>query len=157
MEVRMAITRDVPQVLQLLRQLGQMQHEKNPEIFRSNGQKYGPSQVLNMLNRRETPVFVAVEGEAVLGCCLCQLQTRYRDAVFCDQTNCCIDLIYVQAAFRRQKIGTKLYEQVCRYAKTQACRAVTAEVRQANAEAAAFFRSLGLGIQTLGMEAMLEE
>ena len=157
MEIRFAEAKDVTGILALLRQVGQVHHEGRPDLFRVNAQKYGPSQVLNMLNRRETPVFVAVEGEAVLGCCLCQLQTRYRDAVFCDQTNCCIDLIYVQAAFRRQKIGTKLYEQVCRYAKTRACRAVTAEVRQANAEAAAFFRSLGLGIQTLGMAAMLEE
>ena len=155
MEVRMAIARDVPQILQLLRQLGQMQHEKNPEIFRSNGQKYGPSQVLNMLNRRETPVFVAVDGESVLGCCLCQIRTHYQDAVFCDQTNCCIDLIYVQAAFRRQKIGTKLYEALKEEARKRGLARAELMVWAFNEDAKRFYEKLGMRVRSCTMEEKL--
>lgn len=59
MEIRFAETKDVPGILELLRQVGRVHHEGRPDLFRSNAQKYGASQVLNLLNSAATPIFVA--------------------------------------------------------------------------------------------------
>ena len=80
MEIRFAEIADVPGILELLRQVGQVHHQGRPDIFRSNAQKYGPSQVLAMLNKADTPIFVAVEDGKVLGYCFCQFKTTKNDS-----------------------------------------------------------------------------
>ena len=58
MEIRFAEIGDVPGILSLLRQVGQVHHLGRPDIFRKGAQKYGASQVLAMLNSPKTPIFV---------------------------------------------------------------------------------------------------
>ncbi len=157
MEIRFATEKDVPGILNLLRQEGQVHHRIRPDIFRPNAQKYGPSQVLAMLNKSNLPIFVAVEGDSVVGFAFCRVQTYYRDTVVVDHEACDIDEMCVEETHRRQKIGTALYEAVCRYARQRKCRAVTLNVWQANEPAMKFYESLGLKPRMLGMEAVLED
>jgi len=157
MEIRFAQTWDVPGVLELLRQEGQLLHRSQPDYFRSNAQKYGPSQIIAMLNNSNTPVFVAVEERKVLGCCLCRINTFFRDPVIVDHTDCCIDSLCVDESFRRKGIGTVLYQTVCRYAKQRSCRSVTLHVPSCNEGAMKFYASLGLKPQQVGMEAPLTD
>lgn len=157
MEIRFATEKDVPGILTLLRQEGNIHHAIRPDLFRPNGQKYGPSQVLAMLNKGDLPIFVAVEEEAVVGFAFCKVHTYYRDNVVVDHQACEIDEMCVEETCRRQKIGTALYEAVCRYAKQRKCRSVTLNVWQANEPAMKFYESLGLKTRMLGMEAVLED
>ena len=76
MEIRMAKAQDVPGIIKLLQQVGRVHHEGRPDLFRSNAQKYGPSQVLEMLGKGDTPIFVAVEEEKVLGYGFCIMENR---------------------------------------------------------------------------------
>ena len=69
MEIRFARGEDVPGIIKLLRQVGRVHHEGRPDLFRVNAQKYGPSQVLDMLGKQ--PIFVAVEDGVVLGYGFC--------------------------------------------------------------------------------------
>ena len=39
MEIRLAKTEDIPGLLELLRQVGQVHHELRPDIFRDGAQK----------------------------------------------------------------------------------------------------------------------
>ena len=157
MEIRFAIPEDVPGILALLRQEAQLHYRGRPDIFRSNAQKYGPSQVLAKLDKSDTPVFVAVEEKNVLGFCFCQIITHYQDSLLVDHTVCHIEDMCVEESHRRQHIGTALYDTVCRYAKQRKCRAVTLDVWSCNEDALKFYDSLGLMPQKLGMEAVLED
>ena len=155
MDIRFAIADDVPGILELLRQVGRVHHNGRPDIFRSDAQKYGPSQVLAMLDRPETPIFVAVEDGNVLGYCFCQMKTYYRDSVICDHTTCYIDDLCVHENCRGKHIGTVLYEAVCRYAKSRDCASITLNVWSCNPSAMAFYEKLGLKPQKVGMEQLL--
>ena len=155
MDIRFAIPEDVPGILELLRQVGRVHHNGRPDIFRSNAQKYGPSQVLSMLDKPETPIFVAVEEGNVLGYCFCQMKTYYRDSVICDHTTCYIDDLCVHENTRGKHIGKALYETVCKYAKSRDCYNITLNVWSCNPSAMAFYEKLGLQPQKVGMEQLL--
>ena len=155
MDIRFAIAEDVPGILELLRQVGRVHHNGRPDIFRSDAQKYGPSQVLAMLDKAETPIFVAVEDGNVLGYCFCQMKTYYRDSVICDHTTCYIDDLCVHENCRGKHVGTALYEAVRRYAKSRDCASITLNVWSCNPSAMAFYEKLGLKPQKVGMEQLL--
>ena len=155
MEIRFAIPEDVPGILELLRQVGQVHHQGRPDIFRADAQKYGPSQVLAMLDKAETPIFVAVEDGNVLGYCFCQMKTYYRDSVIVDHTTCYIDDLCIDENARGKHIGSALYEAVCRYAKNRDCYSITLNVWSCNPGAMQFYEKLGLKPQKVGMEAIL--
>ena len=157
MQIRLAIPEDVPGILELLRQVGQVHHQGRPDIFRADAQKFGPSQVLSMLDKPETPILVAVEGNKVLGYCFCQMKAYYRDTVINDHTTCYIDDLCVDEDCRGQHIGQALYHAAYAYAKERGCRSVTLNVWCCNESAMKFYEKLGLKPQKVGMEAILED
>ena len=157
MEIRFAIGEDVPGILELLRQVGLVHHRGRPDIFRADAQKYSASQVLALMNRADTPIFVAAEDGKVLGYSFCQIKTYYRDSVIADHTTCYIDDLCVDENCRGQHIGSALYQAVCRSAKDRKCRSVTLNVWSCNESAMKFYEALGLKPQKVGMEAILEE
>ena len=157
MKIRFAEAQDVAGILALLRQVGRVHHEGRKDLFRSNAQKYGASQVLAMLNSSQTPIFVAVEDGKVLGYGFCQMKLYENDPVICDHTELYIDDLCVDEACRGQQIGTAIYKETLRYAKMRACYNVTLNVWSCNESAMKFYESLGLKPQKIGMETILEE
>ena len=157
MDIRFAAPQDVAGILALLRQVGRVHHEGRADIFRSNAQKYGASQVLAMLESSKTPIFVAVEDEKVLGYGFCQMKVYENDPVICDHTELYIDDLCVDENCRRQGIGKEIYKEILRYAKMRGCYSVTLNVWSCNERAMRFYESLGLKPQKIGMETILEE
>ncbi len=155
MEIRFAQAKDVTGVLQLLKQVGGVHHRGRPDIFRAGAQKYGASQVLAMLDSPKTPIFVAVEGEKVLGYGFCQVKTYENDPVIADHTEVYIDDLCVDENCRKQGIGKKIYEEILRYAQMRRAYHVTLNVWCCNPEAMAFYESLGMKPQKIGMETII--
>ena len=144
MEIRFARTEDVPGILSLLRQVGQVHHRGRPDIFRADAQKYGPSQVLSMLDKPGAPIFIAAEGDTVLGYCFCLLKIHEKDAVLQDRKELYIDDLCIDEKHRGQRIGKTLYEAACQYAKNAGCHSVTLNVWCCNQAAMGFYASLGM-------------
>lgn len=157
MEIRFATAQDVPGILSLLRQVGQIHHEGRPDIFRKGAQKYGPSQVLGMLDKSATPIFVAVDDSKVLGYGFCQLKTYHQDPVITDHTELYIDDLCVDESTRGTGVGKAIYNEICRYAKMRGCSAITLNVWCCNESAMKFYEKLGLRPQKIGMEMLLDE
>ena len=157
MEIRFAAPQDVPGILSLLRQVGQVHHEGRPDIFRAGAQKYGASQVLSMLDKSATPIFVAVEKEKVLGYGFCQIKTYQNDPVIADHTEIYIDDLCVDESTRGTGVGKAIYQEILRYAKQRRCSSITLNVWSCNKSAMAFYEKLGLKPQKVGMEMLLEE
>ncbi len=157
MEIRFANTRDVPGILALLRQVGEVHHRGRPDIFRKGAQKYSASQVIAMLDNPAAPIFVAVEGEKVLGYGFCVAKTYHNDPVMTDHTQLYIDDLCVDEGCRGQHIGKAIFEAICCYAKMRKCYSVTLNVWSCNESALHFYESLGMKPQKVGMETLLED
>lgn len=155
MEIRFAQAKDIPGILALLRQVGQVHHEGRPDIFRSGAQKYGASQILAMLDSSATPIFVAVEEDAVLGYGFCMYKAYKNDPVIADHTTLYIDDLCVDENHRGMHIGRAIYNEILRYAKVRRCYNVTLNVWSCNPSAMRFYESLGLQPQKVGMEHIL--
>ena len=155
MEIRFAMEQDVGGIIKLLQQVGRVHHEGRPDIFRTNAQKYGASEVLAMLNSSRSPIFVAVEAGSVLGYGFCQIKTYKDDPVITDHTELYIDDLCVDENARGKGIGTAIYQEICRYAKQRRCYSVTLNVWSCNESAMKFYESLGLKPQKVGMETIL--
>ena len=155
MEIRFARGEDVPGIIKLLRKVGRVHHEGRPDLFRHNAQKYGPSQVLDMLGKSDTPIFVAVENGTVLGYGFCMMEQFRQHSVMTDRTTLYIDDLCVLEEHRGQHIGTAIYQKILEYAKWRGCYNVTLNVWSCNESAMKFYESLGLKPQKVGMEAIL--
>ena len=156
MEIRFAQKEDVSGILTLLRQVGQVHHQGRPDIFRSNAQKYGASQVLAMMDSSKTPIFVAVEDGKVLGYGFCIIKEHAMDPVIADHRELYIDDLCVEENCRGQHIGKAIYEAIVRYGKMRKCYNVTLNVWSCNTDAMKFYESLGLKPQKIGLETILE-
>ncbi len=155
MEIRFAQPGDVPGILQLLRQVGRVHYEGRPDLFRPNAQKYSASQVFDMLSRSHAPIFVAAEGNTVLGYGFCRMEIHENDSVLADQKSLYIDDICIDEKSRGKHIGTKIYETICAYAKNRGCDSITLNVWCCNPGAMKFYESLGLQPRKIVMEKML--
>ena len=155
MEIRFAKPQDVPGIIKLLQQVGRVHHEGRPDLFRGNAQKYGPSQVMEMLEKQENPIFVAVEGDKVLGYGFCMMETYKQHSVMNDRVTLYIDDLCVLEAYRGQHIGSAIYRHILEYAKYRGCYNVTLNVWSCNESAMKFYESLGMKPQKVGMEAIL--
>lgn len=156
MEIRFAENQDVAGILRLLKQVGRVHHEGRPDLFRSNAQKYGASQVMAMLNKPGDPIFVAVEDGKVLGYGFCQTKDHAGDPVLCGISSLYIDDLCVDENCRGKGIGKAIYAQILRYAKERKCYNVTLNVWYCNQSAMKFYEKLGLKPQKIGMETILE-
>ena len=157
MEIRFADIQDVSGILELLRQVGQVHYEGRPDIFRSDAQKYGASQIIAMLNSSKTPIFVAVEEQKVLGYCFCKVKAYENEIVVNDHVELYIDDLCIDENCRGRGIGTALYHETLRYAKMRGCYNVTLNVWSFNESALAFYKKCGRKPQRLFMETILEE
>ena len=155
MEIRFAKGQDVPGIIKLLQQVGRVHHEGRPDLFRSNAQKYGPSQVMEMLGKMDNPIFVAVEGDKVLGYGFCEIEYYKTHSVMNDRTTLYIDDLCVLESCRGQHIGTAIYQEILRYAKYRGCYNVTLNVWSCNESAMKFYEAVGMKPQKVGMEAIL--
>jgi len=144
MEIRFAKATDVPMILALLRLVGSVHNTGRPDIFRLGAQKYSASQVLAMLDDPENPIFIAAEGDAVLGYAFCQAVTYEKDPVMTDRTELYLDDLCVAADTQGKGVGKALYGAVRKYAQNRGCHSVTLNVWSFNENAARFYEKLGL-------------
>lgn len=155
MEIRFAVTEDIPGILDLLRQVGQVHHAGRPDIFRKGAQKYDAPAVQALLGKEETPIFVAAEGDCVLGYCFCFLKEYQGDPVIADHKELYIDDLCIDENCRGKRIGKSLYEAACAHARSIGCYNVTLNVWSCNESAMGFYERMGLKPQKVGMETIL--
>ena len=155
MEIRFADTRDIPGMIDLLQQVGQVHHEIRPDLFRSGAQKYDEAALEALLKDPTRPILAAVEEGKLLGYCFCILQVTENDPVLCDRKVLYIDDLCVDETIRGKGVAKALYEKTLEYARTLGCHAVTLNVWCGNDRAMHFYEKCGLKPQKIGMETIL--
>ena len=155
MTIRFAETRDIPGMIELLKQVGQVHHVIRPDLFRAGAQKYDEAALEALLADPNRPILIADIDGTVAGYAFCILQITENDPVLCDRKVLYIDDLCVEETLRGQGIASSLYEKVLQYAKALGCHAVTLNVWCGNDGAMKFYEKCGMKPQKIGMETML--
>ena len=157
MFIRQAHAGDIPGLISLLLQVGQVHHEIRPDIFPPRTLKYDDAALAQLLQDTSRPVFVAIVGDSVAGYCFCVHRKFAGSGVSTDRRELYIDDLCVDEAQRGQGIATALYRHVTHYARQQGCRFVTLNVWCGNDNAQRFYEKMGMRPRSITMEAELED
>ena len=155
MDIRKAETRDIPGMIDLLLQVGEVHHRIRPDLFRSGAQKYDENALEQLLKDPNRPIFAAVEDGKLLGYCFCIPEITRDNPVLMDQKSLYIDDLCVDETARGRHVGSALYDYACAYAREIHCDTVTLNVWCGNDSAMAFYESRGLKPRNIHMEAKL--
>ena len=108
MIIRFAGKQDIPGMIDLLRQVGEVHHQIRPDLFRSGAQKYNEADLEELLKDPSRPVLIAEEEGTVAGYAFCIVQVMENNPVLCDRKVLYIDDLCVDEGHRRQGIAKKL-------------------------------------------------
>ena len=156
MEIRLANNSDIPGMIELLKQVGEVHHQIRPDLFRDGAQKYSVADLEELLKDENRPVFVGIEDGRMLGYCFCILEEVKENPVLRDVKSLYIDDLCVDENIRGKHVGSRLYDHVCSYAREIGCRSVTLNVWCGNDSAMAFYQSRGMKPRKIYMETSLE-
>ena len=155
MEIRKAETRDIPCMIDLLLQVGEVHHRIRPDLFRAGAQKYDASALEQLLKDPNRPIFAAVENAKLLGYCFCILEVTKDNPVLLDRKSLYIDDLCVDESCRGQHVGQALYDYAVNYARQIGCDSITLNVWCGNDRAMTFYEKQGLKPRNIHMEYVL--
>ena len=154
MVIRIAQEKDIPGIILLLKQVGQVHHDIRPDIFRERCQKYDETALTQLLKDETRPIFIADEG-GVAGYCFCILRSFEGESVMTDRRELYIDDLCVDESRRGQGIAKALYRHVTDVAKAAGCDFITLNVWSGNDGAMKFYENAGLTPRSITMEMKL--
>jgi ribosomal protein S18 acetylase RimI-like enzyme len=157
MEIRFAEVRDIPGMIALLQQVGDVHHRIRPDIFRAGAQKYDENALKAILADETKPIFVAADGDTVAGYCFCVLKDYRGSGVQTDRVEVYIDDLCVDENRRGGGVATALYRHVTDYAKGLGCAFISLNVWCGNEGAMKFYEKMGLTPRHIMLEMALEE
>lgn len=155
MNIRFACEKDIPGMIALLQQVGEVHHQIRPDLFRAGAQKYDETALLALLADEMRPIFIAEEEGTVAGYCFCILQITENDPVLCDRRVIYIDDLCVDETVRGKGVAKALYDAVLAYGRENRFDAVTLNVWCGNDRAMRFYEKVGMKPQKVGMEITL--
>ena len=155
MDIRLATVAEIPGLLALLGQVGQVHHQIRPDIFPAGTLKYDAPALEHLLADPKRPVFVAMEGAFVAGYCFCVHKTVEAGACAVARTELYIDDLCVDENRRRKGIADGLYRHAVEYARELGCGSVTLNVWCGNDPAMDFYLRHGMKPRNITMETKL--
>ena len=155
MDIRFACERDIPEMIDLLQQVGEVHHQIRPDLFRARAQKYDEASLKMLLSDPVRPILAADMDGKMVGYAFCILQVTENDPVLCDRKVLYIDDLCVDEHHRGQGIAGALYHRALELARELSCDAVTLNVWCGNDNALRFYENCGLQRQKIGMEKVL--
>ena len=153
--IRLAQLKDIPKILDLLRQVDLIHHNGRPDIFKV-GTKYSEDELKLLLADENRPILVYTnENDEVMGYCFCIYQQHKDNSVLTDIKTLYIDDLCVDETLRGRHIGKALYEAALELAREKGCYNLTLNVWSCNSSAMKFYEAMGLVPQKVGMELVL--
>ena len=155
MTIRPACQQDIPGLIRLLYQVGDVHHQIRPDIFRPGAIKYTENELKQLLCDQNSPIFVLTEGDDLQAYCFCQLRDHRGSTVMTDRKEVYIDDLCVEEHCRGRGFAKALYRHVCAWGKSAGFDFVTLNVWRGNDRAQGFYESLGLTPRSITMEQKL--
>ena len=155
MIIRRAEEKDIVGINELLRQVLYVHHVVRPDIFKAEGKKYRDEDLLGIIEDDTKPLFIAVEGDMVLGHCFTQINEVKGHSSLEDMKSLYIDDLCIHESARGKGVGSALYDFTLDFARSIGCYNVTLNVWEGNDSALKFYLSKGFKTQKTGMEVIL--
>ena len=157
MVIRYACETDIPGMLSLLGQVGEVHHQIRPDIFPAGTRKYDAAALKELLLDADCPIFIADVDGKVAGYCFCKHKIFPASASSVQRSELYIDDLCVDESCRRMGIARALYQHALEYGKTLGCQTLTLNVWCGNDGAQRFYEQMGLRPRNILMEIPLEE
>ena len=155
MNIRFATQEDIPGMLRLLEQVGDVHHRIRPDIFRAGALKYDEAALKNLLADSSRPILIAEIDGTVAGYAFCVIKTTENSPVLADAKSLYIDDLCVDESRRGQGIAQALYTRVTEFARELGCDTITLNVWCGNDGAMRFYEKAGLKPRNIMMEQKL--
>ena len=156
--IRQATINDINGISNLLRQIQQIHFAGRPDIFKCNSQKYSASELKAIIANDATPIFVYVnDTKQIIGYVFCVITKTENSNTLNDRSTLFIDDLCVDASYRGQGIGMKLFEFAKKIAIKSQCEGITLNVWNFNTSAMRFYQKLGMEPLKTTMEMNLKE
>ena len=158
MTIRKAEEKDILRIIELLGQVLQIHADIRPDIFIPGTTKYTVSELTELLEKEEKPIYVAVNEEDVcVGYAFCQLQEQPFSTNMVPFDSLFIDDLCVDQNIRGKHVGQKIFEHVKEEAKKMGCYEVTLNVWEGNDTARRFYEKMGMVPKETQMEFILKQ
>ncbi len=157
MEIRNAMEKDIPGILNLLKQVGKVHSDIRPDIFPANTVKYDEAELLALLQNTARPIFIAEIAGEVAGYCFCVHKVIKDTPMSVKRQELYIDDLCVDENHRRMGIAKVLYNHALEYAKEIGCDMLTLNVWCGNEGAMHFYEQMGMRPRNIMMEIPLEK
>ena len=156
--IRDAKEKDIPRILELLKQVLQIHADIRPDIFIPGTTKYTADELKELLKNKEKPIYIAAnEADVCVGYAFCQLQEQPFSNNMVQFTSLFIDDLCVDTTIRGKHIGQKLFKHVKKEAVRLGCYEVTLNVWEGNDSAKAFYEKMGLKPKETQMEYIIKD
>ncbi len=150
-EIVNADVRYTAQVVRLLENILALHASGRPDLFKNEGGKYGERELGEMFACESTPVFLAVDGDRLLGYIMCRIETHGGGAR--REYKCLyIDDLCVNASMRGMGIGKMLTDRAKKHACDIGCYNIELNVWSFNESAIHFYENNGFVPQRQIME-----
>lgn len=154
--LRKAEISDVGRLNALLFQVQKAHSDVRPDLFAVGAKKYTDAELKDIIEDESKPIFVAVADGEVAGYIFCVIKDGGKNPVLNDIKTLYVDDLGVDINFRGRGIGKKLYTVAVEFARKSGCYNLTLNVWADNKNAVAFYNKLGMRIQKIGMEQILQ-
>ena len=153
--IRRAEEKDIDRCIILLKQICNVHAKIRSDLFKEGMLKYDKDDLLKIFNNDNTPVFVYIEDDLVLGYCFTQ-KIIYNSIVNPKEIKTLyIDDLCVDEAYRGKHIGERLFNYVIDYARDKNFYNVTLHVWEGNSGAIEFYKKMGMHTRFYGLEKIL--
>ena len=156
MLIREAEPRDIPRIVELLRQVLEVHADGRPDLFIHGTRKYTDEELAQIIADDNRPLFVATDDDGVVvGHAFCEIQDFTGSNNMQPVLTLYVDDICVDEKARGTHVGTALYQRVIEFAREGGFHNVTLNVWSCNPGAMAFYQAMGMVPYKVGMEQVL--
>ena len=138
MKIIKATINDIEQIEKLLYQVHKVHSDARPDLFIAGKKKYNKEELVNIINNKNTPIFVYKDEDIILGYAFIIYKIENADSLVNIKTMY-VDDFCVDENYKHQGIGTKLFDFLKIEAKKQNCYNITLNVYNFNKAAKAFY------------------
>lgn len=153
--IRKAVEDDIKQISKLLYEVQKVHSDARPDLFKSETRKYNDDELKEIIKDDNKPIFVALIDEDIVGYAFCVISNPHASTMV-PIKNLYIDDLCVDEKCRGKHIGKLLYDYVVNFTESINCYNVTLNVWADNINAVKFYEKLGLKVQKIGMEKIIE-
>ena len=150
--IRRAVPTDTDGILALLSQVEAIHQKGRPDLFRVNGTKYTATELCEVMADDDRPIFVAVNGEKVLGYIFGIIAETKDSTMLFDMKTIHLDDVCIDESCRREGVGGALMEYVTSWAKSVGCNRMDLDVWEFNDGARRFYERYGFITQKRRMD-----